>query len=221
MVVIGQRHRSRRRNAVSRGQRDSAPARSPRHEHPTNRGNGDDRAGDVGDQSRLGRPRLLDVDVGDRAIGADGDDTDRPRVRRETIAAQYLTVLLVLDSHSNDLARSRLASSSSCLPKRVDRCGSCCIAHVRRVVVAEFGSVWSVGVPVSVGVAPGLVVVLVFPAVVACAGGAAVVGACRAVGCPGLGVVGLAAPGAKIASGPDTPSIPEQHCVTGPAGEQA
>jgi hypothetical protein len=34
-------------------------------------------------------------------------------------------------------------------------------------------------------------------------------------------VIGLAAPGAKTAPGPHTPSITEQHGVAGPAGEQS
>jgi hypothetical protein len=89
-----------------------------------------------------------------------------------------------------------------------------------RVEVADFGSVGSVGVPVAGGVAPGSVAVL-FPAVVTCAGVAAVVRVGWTVAGPGLGVVGLAAPGAKVASGPQTPSITESHGVAGAAGEQS
>ena len=88
------------------------------------------------------------------------------------------------------------------------------------VVGADFGAVGAVGVPSALVVADGSVAAL-FPAVVAGACGSAVVGAGWSVAGPGLGVVGLAAPGAKIASGPQTPSITQHDRIAGPAGEQS
>src|SRR6476469_2538645 len=64
------------------------------------------------------------------------------------------------------------------------------------------------------------VVPALLPAVVPTTGGSAVVGTCRPVVGPRCGVVGLAAPGAKVASGPHTPSIAQQDRIASPSGEQ-
>src|SRR5580765_6623553 len=89
-------------------------------------------------------------------------------------------------------------------------------------VGADFGAVGSVGVPVAGGVAPGSKAGLLFPSVVAGTGGSVVVRAgCTVAGGPGLGVVGLAAPGALVASGPQAPSITQHHRITRTTSEQS